>query len=230
MSPEERLSIGKEARSWVMENFSIDVIGKKLESIIDSMPYLDEDVDIKNSSFNELYLKPEGLEDKEFIIDLYKNVLNDDVDSRNDGFKHWFHKIKSGEVDQNALYHHFIEVAKKENSKKPVSFEDILSADDKGKRVAVIMPESGTDVLFINSLLKNLQKKHKGMNIYIFTKPEYFEYIEDNPCVYKCIPYSNVLDNPVSLEGFGTHEGFFEAAYYPGTTTQKVPCYIHNGK
>jgi len=229
MSDEERSSVGEKARSWVMENFSIEVIGKKLESIIDDMPLLDEDVDIKNSAHNEFYLKPEGLEDKEFIIDLYKNVLNDDVDQKNDGFKHWFNKIKSGEVDQNSLYHHFIEIAKKENLKKPVSFEDLLSTDDKGKRVAVIMPESGTDVLFLNSLLKNLQKKHKGLNIYIFTRPEYFEYIEDNPCVYKCIPYSNVLDNPVSLEGFGAHEGFFEAAYYPATTTQKVPCYIHNG-
>jgi len=32
------------------------------------------------------------------------------------------------------------------------------------------------------------------------------------------------------MEGFGKNEGFFEAAYYPATTTQKVPCYIHNGK
>tara|TARA_B110000285_G_scaffold191307_1_gene219019 strand:- start:13894 stop:15750 length:1857 start_codon:yes stop_codon:yes gene_type:complete len=230
MSDEERSTTGKKARSWVMENFSIEVIGKKLESIIDAMPLLGEDVDIKNSSHNEFYLKPEGLEDDAFIIDLYKNVLNDDVDRRTDGFKHWLHKIKSGEADQNSLYHHFIEIAKKENLKKPVSFEDLLSKEDKGKRVAVIMPESGTDVLFLNSLLNNLQRKHKGLNIYIFTRPEYFEYIEDNPCVYKCIPYSKVLDNPVSLEGFGAHEGFFEAAYYPATTTQKVPCYIHNGK
>jgi len=230
MSEEERAKTGKKARSWVMENFSIEVIGKKLESIIDAMPYLDEDLDIKNASYNDLYEKPEGLDNKDFVINLYENVLNDYVDERTDGFKHWFQKLESGELDQNSIYHHFIDIAKKENLKKPVVFDDLMSDDDKGNRIAVVIPESGTDVLLINSLLKNLQRKHKGSNIYIFTKPEFFEYIEDNPCVHKCIPYSSGLDNPISLEGFGSHEGFFEAAYYPATTTQKVPCYIHNGK
>ena len=93
-----------------------------------------------------------------------------------------------------------------------------------------MIPSSGTDLLLVNSLIKNLKLKHKKHNIYIFTKPEYFEYIEDNPHVYKCIAYSPMLDNPISMEGFGKNEGFFEAAYYPATTTQKVPCYIHNGK
>jgi hypothetical protein len=106
----------------------------------------------------------------------------------------------------------------------------VLSKEDKGKRVAVVIPESGTDLIFINSLLRNLKKKHKNHNIYIFTKPQFFEYIEDNPNVFKCLPYSPSLDNPISMEGFGKNEGFFEAAYYPATTTQKVPCYIHNGK
>lgn len=230
MTDEERSSVGKKAREWVIDNFSIEVIGKQLEEIIDSMPYLDEDVDIKNTYYNELYDKPENLSDKEFIIDLYENILNDNVDERNDGFKHWFAKLQSGEVDQNSLYHHFIDVAAKQNSKKQLILEDLLSKDDEGERVAVIIPESGTDVLFVNSLLKNLQKKHKGQNIYIFTKPEFFEYIEDNPHVHKCIPYSSSIDNPIAMEGFGSHEGYFEAAYYPASTTQKIPCYIHNGK
>ena len=229
MSEEERSEKGKKSRQWVIDNFSVEVIGKKLEEIIDAMPYLDEDVDIKNLVFNEFYEMPEGLSNHDFVINLYKNILLEDVDENIDGYKKWYMDLETGQINQTQLYHHFIEVAKRENLKKPVAFEDMLSKEDKGKRIAVIIPESGTDLLFINSLMKNLQKKHKGHNIYIFTKPEFFEYIEDNPNIHKCLPYSNALDNPISMEGFGAHEGFFEAAYYPATTTQKVPCYIHNG-
>jgi len=230
MTEEERVELGKKSRQWVIDNFSIEVIGKQLEDIIDSVPYLDEDVDIKNRHLNDLYEMPENLSDKDFIIDVYKNIIQEDVDHNSDGFKKWYADLTSNKISQKDLYHHFIEVARKENLKKPIAFEEMLSKEDKGKRVAVIIPQSGTDLLFVNSLMKNLQTKHKNHNIYIFTKPEFFEYIEDNPHVYKCLPYSESLDNPISMEGFGDHEGFFEAAYYPATTTQKIPCYIHNGK
>ena len=222
--------MGKKSKKWVIDNFSVDVIGKKLESIIDDMPFLDENVDIKNIHYNDLYEMPTGLSNEEFIIDLYKNILNDDVDKKDKGFNVWYSKMMYGQVDQNSLYHHFINVAKKENLKKPKAFEDVLSKDDQGKRIAIIIPQSATDVLMINSFVSNIKKKHNGCNVYVFTKPEYFDYIEDNPCVFKCLQYTPALDNPLSLEGFGDHEGFFEAAYYPATTTQKVPCYIHNGK
>lgn len=231
MPLDKRRKQEQKSRQWVVDNFSVEVIGKQVEDIIDSMPFIDsEDLDLKNVHYNDLYEMPQGLDHSSFLIDIYKNIMNDDVDHNTEGYKKWILQLESGQINQNDLYHHFIEVARTENLKKPVSFEDLLSKDDKGKRVAVIIPESGTDVLLINSLLKNLQIKHKNHNIYIFTKPEYFEYIEDNPYVYKCVQYSTTIDNPVSLEGFGQHEGFFEAAYYPATTTQKVPCYIHNGK
>ena len=230
MTKEERVSQGKKSREWVIENFSIEVIGEKIESIIDSLPFLDEDADIKNLQYNDLYEKPEGLSNEDFIIDLYKNILNDDIDKNDKGYQLWFSKLMYGQVDQNGLYHHFINIARKENLNKPISFEDLLSKDDEGKRIAVVVEKAGTDLILINSLMKNLSKKHKNHNIYVFTKPDFFEYIEDNPYIYKCIGYSPVIENPLSLEGFGQHEGFFEAAYYPCTTTQAVPCYIHNGK
>ena len=230
MSEDERSDMGKKSRQWVIDNFSIDVIGKKIESIIDEMPFLDEDVDIKNIHYNDLYEMPTGLSNEDFIIDLYKNILNEDVDKNDKGFNVWYSKIMYGQVDQNSLYHHFINVAKQENLKKPKAFEDVLSKEDKGKRIAVIIPQSATDVLLINSFMDNIKKKHKGCNLYVFTQPEFFDYIEDNPSVFKCLPYTPSLDNPIALEGFGDHEGFFESAYYPATTTQKVPCYIHNGK
>ena len=230
MGEEKRKEVGLKARQWVLDNFSVEVIGKKIEDIIDSMPYLEDDVDITEKYYNEMYKMPQNLSNEDLVIDLYKNILLDDVDHRADGYKKWVEDLNSQRINQHHLYNHFIKVAKEQNSKKTKPFESLFSDEDAGRRIAVIIPESGTDLILINSLLKNLQKKHKNHTIYIFTKPEYFEYIEDNPNVYRCLPYVDSLDNPLSMEGFGKHDGFFEAAYYPATTTQKIPCYIHNGK
>ena len=230
MSEDDRAEMGKKSRQWVIDNFSVSVIGKKIEEIIDSAPYLEDLEDIKNLNYNDLYEMPQNMSNGDFVIDLYKNILHDYVDHRNKGYKKWVGDLDSGELNQVQVYNHFLSVAKKQNLKKSVEFKDMLGKNDEGKRVAVIIPGEATDVLLVNSLLKNLQRKHKGNNIYIFTKPEYFEYIEDNNNVFKCLPYSSSLDNPLSMEGFGSHKGFFEFAYYPATTTQKIPCYIHNGK
>tara|TARA_Y100001963_G_scaffold155845_1_gene247985 strand:+ start:981 stop:2843 length:1863 start_codon:yes stop_codon:yes gene_type:complete len=231
MTPEERLAMGRKARQWVVENFSIEAVGKQLEEIIDSMPLID-DFNFEPVELNDNYSPAPDTPIEDLIIDLYKNVLNDKVDRNSTGFKHWMGKISSGEFTPQQVFEHFIKVAKEENHKRSrnIDFASIFSDEDKGRRVAVVVPQSETDVLLVNSLLKNLQRKHKNHNIYIFTKPENIEYIEDNPNVYKCLPYSPQIDNPVILEGGGEHEGYFEYAYFPTTTTQKFPCYIHNGK
>jgi len=230
MSDKERGSLGKKSRQWVFDNFCVEVIGKKIESIIDEAAFLDDSVDLKNNNYNDLYPMPTNLDNGDFVINLYENILNDYVDHRTEGYKKWVGDLDSGKINQNQLYNHFIMTARKQNAQKPLAFEDVLGGSDKGKRVAVIIPGEATDILFINSLLKNLQRKHKEHNIYVITKPEYFEYIEDNKYVFKCLPYSDSIENPISMEGFGENDGYFEAAYYPATTTQKIPCYIHNGK
>ena len=104
-----------------------------------------------------------------------------------------------------------------------------MGSDDKGKRVAVVIPEGNTDVLLVNSLLKNLQKQYKKYNIYVFTKPEYFCYIDDNPHIYKLLPYKPELENNFMMEGVSDHDGFFEMTFYPTATTQKQITYLHNG-
>lgn len=229
MSQKEKSFMGKKAREWVINNFSIDVIGSKLENIIDEMPFLGEDVDIENKNFNESFEMPSNLSNEDFVVSLYKNILHDDVDKNTPGFKKWSEDLNNQRITQKNLYEHFILIAKKENSKKQIDFKDILDQDDEGKRVAVVVPNNDVDVFLVNSLMSNLQEKHKNNNIYIFTNPENFQYIEDNPHVHKCLEYSDSLENPFILEGVGDHEGYFVAAYYPTATTRFLPCNIHNG-
>ncbi len=231
MNAEEKSRIGVIARNWVIDNFSVEVIGRKLEEIIDSMP--DHNYDFSNSEtkFNEHYKPSKGqMSIEEFIIDIHKNILNEDIDFNSNAFKIWKNKITNEKINTDQVVDHFIKIAKENNLKnKKIEFSSLFSKEDEGKRIAVVIPQSETDVLLINSLIKNLKKQYPTYNIYIFTNPKYFEYIEDNPFIYKCLPYSPILENQFMLEGVGDSNGFFQLAFYPHTTTQKNISYIHNG-
>ena len=129
------------------------------------------------------------------------------------------------------VVNHFKQIAAQQTQAlNPTDLSDLLDKDDKGQRIAVVIPQSGTDVLLINALLQNLKKLYKKYNIYIFTNPENFQYIDDNPYVHKLLPYSPAIENVFLMEGVGPEEGLFEIAFYPHNTTQKNPCYTHNGK
>lgn len=117
----------------------------------------------------------------------------------------------------------------KEQQKIP-DFESLLDKDDKGKRLAIVIPESEQDIFLMNYLIGNIKKTYPLYNIYFITKPEYFELIEDNPNIHKIIAFQNGIDNIFLLEGKGSHDGYFEIAFFPNATTQKFLCYQHNGK
>lgn len=230
MDNEKKSELGKISRQWVIDNFSIEVIGKKLEDIIDNMPDINFDFKTEKINYNESYIPPQGLSIDEFIIDIYKNILCEDIDINSSNFKHWFNELKNNKIKAEDLLKHFHKIANHLNQQQSkIDFSNLFNDSDKGRRIAVIIPQSETDVFLINSLIKNLQKQYKNYNIYVFTKPEYFQYIEDNPFIHKCLQYTEELENSFILEGVGDHEGFFEMAFYPNTTTQKNICYIHNG-
>ena len=225
----ERAIWGLKARQFVIDKCSIEVIGKQLEEIIDSMPLVDYDFSMEPKKLNSLYEPIETLSNQDFIIDLHKNMLEEIVDKNHTVTKHWLKEMSKG-LTKNQFFAHIKNVCLQKNSAKPIEFEDVLDKDDQGKRIAVVIPESATDVLIVNSLVKNLKKQYPKHNIYIITKPKYFEIIEDNVFVHKCIAYSESIDSPLILEGIGDHEGYFDMAFFPTVTTQKTVTYLHNGK
>lgn len=230
LHPDKKEKIGKKARQWVIDNFSIEVIGKKLEEIFDSLP----DVNHENLFTKELpdeNYKPTNIEDdSEFIIDLYKNILKEKIDKNHSSCIDLMGHLKNG-ASREGIYNHIINQAKQIlNKPKSISFEDLLDKHDDGKRMAVVIPQSGGDVLMINALLENLKILYPEYNLYIFTDSKFFDLIRDNPAVHKVLQYNAVCENLLYLEGQSSHKGFFELAFLPHTTTQKSFSYQHNGK
>jgi len=118
---------------------------------------------------------------------------------------------------------------KKEKSDKN-SLTKILQDVPLEDRIAVVMPESGGDVLMINSLMENLNNLYPSKKIYMFTDPKFFDFINDNPNVYKLLPYDPKIESHYFLEGARNHKGFFDMAFFPNVMTQKTHTYIHNAK
>ena len=230
MTEQERDDWGKKSRQWTVENFSIEVIGKQLEDIIDEMPPVEYDYETSHMEFNPDY-QPTGnyASNEEFIIDIYKNILKDDVDQNSQGFKHWMTKLQQGQSYQEVLnYFKHVAVREKQKSQIP-SMESLLAKEGKAKKIAIVIPQSEVDVLLINSLLKNFKSQYKKHDLYVFTNPQYYPYIDDNPAVYKLMPYNPSIENQLVMEGCSDHGGYFDMTFYPHATTQKSLCYLHNG-
>ena len=92
------------------------------------------------------------------------------------------------------------------------------------------MPERIGDIYLATSLLPNIKKQYPEYNVYFSTHPKYFEILDGNPHIHKCIPYSDSLANLPVMEGQLNNDGYFEIAFIPFLGTQRIVNFPHNGK
>jgi glycosyltransferase involved in cell wall biosynthesis len=227
-----RREMGKKARQWTIDNFSVNVIGKKLEEFIDAAPFATpECFETKVEAKDHNFAVPAIADDLEWILCLYHNILKMPVDKNDSGVQHWMQRRKDG-VSRGDIEQYFRQVAFNENQKNKVTgttFEDLLNKDDKG-RVLVVQPESAGDILLLSSLFKSIKSRYPEWALYVATKPEYKEILEGNPFVDRWLEYNPMMDNLIWLEGNSQHNGYFNVAYLPFISTQRVLTYMHNGQ
>lgn len=230
MTVASRREMGLQGRKWVLDNFSIKVIGKRLEDFIDNAPFTTYDFSDKPASKDPYYSVPAIQEDSEWVLHLYHNILKMPVDTNDEGYKHWMQKLKEG-LSRRDIEDYFRKVAFAENQKSQatqIKFEDLLNKEDKG-RVLLALPESAGDIFLATSLFKSIKERYPDWAFYVATKPQFREIIEANPYVTKWIEYNPMMDNLVWLEGNANHNGYFDVAYLPHASTQKFITYYHGG-
>ena len=216
MPEADKFKMGKEARKWVIDNFSIDVIGKKLEDFIDSSPKIEEkdyptlekcDPDAIVPSVTS----PEVESDSAWIKLLYKLILKTEVDDDDEGLKYWLAEIKK-EVPHSAIEKYFRQVALKDNAKKEDNkFKDILDKDDEGKRILFVIPNDPIDVFSCTALFKSITDSYENYNLYVATQPEFKSILEGNEYVHKIITYEEYHNNSQQIE----EKKYFNVVYTP---------------
>jgi len=233
MKPEVKRQLGKTGRQWVIDNFSVEVIGKFLENFIDSAPKVNDDSAFEPTKNNPSpnYKVPEIKDNAEWILHLYHNILDEkSIDRNDDGFKHWIARIDK-DLNRQQIEDYFRQVAFKNGQEKNtqgIKFEDLLNSNDKG-RVIVVQPGNAEDIFLLSSLFRSIKEKYPEWALYVSTKREYKEIVDGNSLVDKWIEFNPAMENIVFLEGNNSHKGYFNVAYMPYLTTQKLPAFMHNG-
>tara|TARA_B100000287_G_scaffold291165_1_gene274545 strand:+ start:2252 stop:4180 length:1929 start_codon:yes stop_codon:yes gene_type:complete len=229
MPRKEVVKMGKQARQWVIDNFSINKIGKIFEEFIDSSDFVQNKRDVYSITVNQ---NPQGvvnpeLADREWVISMYKEILDMDVDENDKGYKYWISELEKG-ATRDQVDEYFRSVAQREILSKQ-TLHDFLDKDDEGRRILYVIPQSAGDVYMATSLFENLKNTYPNYNLYVATSPLFFEIIEGNPYVHKVIPYMQYMEDIHQMEGGGPNKGDFEIAFLSHVNAQRLSCYTHNG-
>jgi len=218
MKPETKKEFGKKGRQWVIDNFSIEVIGKFLEEFIDNAPAITDESIFEPIKINPnpYYVMPANiLDDSQWITHLYHNILDrKEIDAIDEGHKHWMGRINK-ELSREHIEKYFREVAFKtlqEQKAGGVKFEDLLNPNDKG-RVLVVINGDDKDVFNATSIFESIKSRYPDWKLYVSTHAQYGPILDGNLLVDKWIPHNPILENYIFTEGNNQSKGFFNVCY-----------------
>jgi hypothetical protein len=232
MKPQLKYKMEQDSRKWALENYGIDVNGKKIEEFIDShnlLEYTDTDfTDQKNRNPNPNAVINNNDDNRKWVKSLYKLILDIEVTDQDEGLLHWLQKLEQN-ISKEQIENYFRQVAQQDLAKKKeIKFEELLDTNDKG-RVIYVMPESAGDIFLSTALFKSIKERYPTYSLYVATKSQYKDILDGNPYVHRWVEYHPVMDNLIWLEGNSQHDGYFDIAYLPYSCTQKMLNYLHNG-
>jgi glycosyltransferase involved in cell wall biosynthesis len=239
MKPQLKRKMEQDSRNWALENYSIEVNGKKIEEFIDkNLSLLNED-DFIFSNKNEKKQNPNAIiennsDNKTWVKSLYKQILDMEVSDQDEGLRHWLQKLEQN-TPKEQIENYFRQVAQQELSKsqeKPLELQDLFKEDQNFKKVLIIQPESIGDIFLLTSVFESIRERYPSnkYKIYISTKPEYKDIIDGNPFIDKWVPYHPAMDNIIIMEGGMGQKGLCDIVYYPYFATQRLLSYMHNGE
>jgi len=97
-------------------------------------------------------------------------------------------------------------------------------------KVLFILPESAGDIFLSTSLLESLKELYPDSDLYYACKEEYHSILHNNPYIHKIIPYYQIMENQVAMEGTGDWKGIFDISIMASVFTQRYLNYLNNGK
>lgn len=225
MKESERLLITEQGRDWAIKTFSCETIGKQWEKMFDEMPSKDwSTITLEFPKKNAAYPMPNITDSAVWVKDLYKNILNMEVNDEDSGFKNWMSQLANN-VPRERIYQYFIHVANTENEKNqpPKDFGEIFDKNDR-KRLLYVMKESAGDIFISTATLKGLKELYPDTDIYFACDPKFFELLAGNEYIYKTIPYHQFMESELMMIPY------VQYYYFPALPTQRQLAYLTKDK
>lgn len=212
LSSETKKLLGKQARQFVIDNYSIEVVGKYFENLFDSLPNVDYKFEDNKIKCNPFFDPNPNLNDKEWIESLYLNILMK-LDPA--GVLHWMQRLKTDLKREDVLIY-FRKIAMNENQNAYLKeMLNSLKENKETKKIAYIQPTGPEEVIISTSLISSIKKLYPDYEIYYFTKSEYFDLINSHPDITKVLHYFNKMDDPLFFEGKAVNTKYFDMVFAP---------------
>lgn len=232
MTSEAKQLMGKKARDFVIDFCSIESVCGKFEKLIDSLDPVEWDFDMSYVEQNEKYPLQDIQSDRDFVIDLYKNVFNKDNPEKTEskGIQHWIYRLNK-DLNKKQVHEYFLGIAKKNNTENnKIPFQDLLDKDDQNKRILFALDGDEINIFNSTSLLDYIKSEYPDYNIYYATQKKYYYLLKGNPNIHKIIEYNPVMNNPLWGEGQGGHLGMFNFVLLPNTMGSDIHAYAHGNE
>ena len=234
MDSSERETKGKEARKFVVDNYSIEVVGKFFEDLFDELPLIDwSSIDLSSVKLEKRYpdyQPPDEPNNSKWLLDLYKKMLGMDIDETDNGYKYWMNEFVKGK-ERKDIFNFFVQTAKKENAELfKKSLKEEVDFKRPNKRIAYVMPEHEEDVFMSLSVVKSLKQLYPDHDIYFFTAQKHFPLIDESSDIYKICEFYNEMDDCFYFEGKADEEGLFDMAFLPWLETKRALNYTRHGR
>lgn len=152
-----------------------------------------------------------------------------------EGFTHWkmFLEENNGRPLSDKLLQmreFFSAEAKQQNLRNyPISVDSVFVENGR-KRACMVIPQSIGDCYLITSLFESFREQYPDYDLYVATQPQYFGIFDNNPYIFKVIPYHPNMENEIFMIGGGEHKGLVDICFLPHITTQKQLNYLRNGQ
>lgn len=212
LSSDNKKLLGEKARKFVINNYSIEVVGKYFENLFDSLAYIDYKFEDNKIKCNPFFDPDPNLNDKEWIESLYLNILMKPDPA---GVLHWIQRLKTDLKRQDVLLY-FRKIALNQNQSAYLDeMLKSLAENKNSKRIAFVQPEGAEEIIISTSLITSIKKLYPDYDIYYFTKSEYFDLINSHPYVTKVLNYFNKMDDPLFFEGKGSNTKYFDMVFAP---------------
>ena len=204
---DQKIKMGRLARKWTIDNFSVDSVGSKIEKFLDSCELKEYSLEKEPCKLcNPNAFVPEIEDSVLWLKSLYSLILLREIADGDDGLLHWVDKIKNN-TPRRTIEQYFREVAYKENEKnKKFKIEDLFIDTKPEERIFVSINSALENIFLSTKIISAIKEKYPDKKIFVSSNELCQSVFSGNTMVHSAIIKTAEFDDPAFL-----NDNFFQS-------------------